>query len=98
MSTAIRRAAEPGGSRWDVGMRSFAMSSILARYRLRTCVRARRADDPMLATCGMSSPRSSQLGDACFAYRKRRGRLVGITGVLELGTHHANWPEAGARC
>src|SRR5262249_7841013 len=39
MSTAIRRAAKPGGSRWDVGMRSFAMSSILARHRLRTCAR-----------------------------------------------------------
>src|SRR5262245_39115464 len=78
MSTAIRRAAKPGGSRWDVGVRSFAMSSILARHRLRTCARERRADDPMLATCGISSPRSSQLGDACFAYRKRRGRLVAI--------------------
>src|SRR5262249_60590575 len=40
MSTAIRRATKPGASRWDVGVRSFAMSSILARHRLRTCARA----------------------------------------------------------
>src|SRR6516162_3398972 len=42
MSTAICRAAKPGGSRWDVGVRSFAISSIPARHRLRTCARASR--------------------------------------------------------
>src|SRR5215813_6506724 len=35
MSTAMRRAARPAASRWDVGVRSFAMSSILARKHAR---------------------------------------------------------------
>src|SRR5262245_34198825 len=52
----------------------------------------------MLGTCAISSRRSSQLGDACFAYFKRRGTIVSIADPLELGIHHAKWPEAGTRC
>src|SRR5262249_27940285 len=59
--------------------------------------RERQADDPMLATCAISSRRSSQLGDACFAYCKRRGTIISIADLLELGIHHAKWPQARAR-
>src|SRR6516165_2763400 len=91
--------------RREAGRVALGCGRALIRHQQHPCsssfanMRARepRADNPMLATCGMSPRRSPQLGDACFAYRKRRGTLVAIAGALELGIHHANWPEAGAR-